>query len=79
MPHFVSAGSLRANPYNVKFLAWQLRDMGFCRWNRNRVFPIIPPIPPAAGAIGPAGPPGAQGLPGAQGIQGPPGPIAPQG
>ena len=53
--------------------------MGFCRWNCNRVFPIVPPIPPAAGVIGPAGPPGAQGLPGAQGIQGPPGPIAPQG
>ncbi len=46
---------LCANPLNVKFLTWQLRDLGFCRWNRNRVFPIIhPPIPlSAAGSAGP--------------------------
>ena len=46
---------LRANPLNVKFLTWQLRDLGFCRWNWNRVFPIIhPPIPlSAAGSAGP--------------------------
>ncbi len=58
------AGSLRPNPLNVKFLAWQLRDLSFCRWNRNRVFlRIIPPIGPIPlGAIGP---------PGAQGQQGP--------
>ena len=60
MPHFISAGSHRPNPLNVKFLAWQ-QDLGFCRWNRNTVYPIIPPSGPI-GHVGPIGPIGSQKL-----------------
>ncbi len=35
MPLFISAGSHRPNPLNVKFLAWQLRDLAFCWWNSS--------------------------------------------